>query len=100
MKINKKAIKNLGNKQLYLITEEWQGMSPSANYQEQAAAVSRALDSVEYIENAIERGDVVMGHKPEGRIATMQLLAAEDLEQLSGYIKANEAHARLSLIHI
>lgn len=95
VKINEKALKDLQGKQLFLITEEWQGMSPATSYQEQAAAVSRALDSVEYIERAIERGDVVMGHKPAAITATMQLLAVDDLEKLSNYIKSNEAHARL-----
>lgn len=95
VKINKDALDNLEGKQLFLVTEQWQGLSPATSYKEQADAVSRALDSVEYIERAVERGDVVMAHKPQAMIATMQVVAVDHLEQLSGYLKSNEAHARL-----
>ncbi|MGE6744154.1 hypothetical protein ACQKGC_28280 [Allorhizobium pseudoryzae] len=95
VKINEKAIGNVEGKQMFLITEVWQGLSPATSYQDQAAAVARALDSVEYIERAIDRGDVVMSHKPDNQVATIQLVAVDSLDDLSTYIKSNEAHARL-----
>lgn len=97
MKLNEKALRETGDNLLFLITEEWQGLPPSTSYQDQAAAVSRALDSVEYIERAVGRGTVMLAHKDTTASATMQLVSAESLEKLSEYIKGNEAHARLPL---
>ena len=95
VKINKKALDNSDGKMMVLITETWQGMPATAGYVEQDGAISRALDSVEYIERAIDRGDVLMAHKKDNKVSTTHLLGVDELEQLNSYIKSNEAHARL-----
>lgn len=95
MKINPEALAAADGKMLFLIQEEWQGLSPATSYQDQASAVGRALDSVEYIERAIERGDAVLAHKTESRTGTIQLVSTDTLDGLNDYLKGNEAHARL-----
>lgn len=97
MKVNEQALLDSGNKLMFLVTETWQGLAPSATYSQQAEAVSRALDSVEYIEQAVATGDVVMAHKDSGSSVTMQMVSADTLEDLNHYLKSNEAHARLPL---
>ena len=95
MKINKDALAKSQGKMKFLVSEYWQGLPPTTTYEQQAEAVARALDSVEYIERAVGRGDVVMAHKEKSRTGTTQLLAVDRLEDLNNYIKGNEAHARL-----
>lgn len=95
MKINPEALNGAAGKMLFLVQEEWQGLSPATSYQDQASAVGRALDSVEYIERAIARGDVVLAHKAESRTGTIQLVSTDTLDGLNDYLKGNEAHARL-----
>jgi hypothetical protein len=97
MKLNEQALKDSEEKLLFLVTEEWQGLTPAATYTQQAEAVSRALDSVEYIERAVATGDVVLAHKDIGASVTTQIVSAETMEKLNEYLKSNEAHARLPL---
>jgi hypothetical protein len=99
MLINEKSLREADGKLMFLIAEQWQGLSPTASYADQAAAVSRALDSVEYIERAVERGTVSMAHKNALAASTVQLLSVSSMEELNEYLKVNEAHARLPQIN-
>ncbi len=102
MKINPEALESTDEKMLFLVQEEWQGLSPATSYQDQATAVGRALDSVEYIERAITRGDVVLAHKPEAypkqkKLSARQLLGSLRAERESQMLFFRAA-ARISLV--
>ncbi len=94
MKLNMDGLQNQEN-MLFLVQETWQGLDPTATYDEQHGALTRARDSIEYIENAIDRGNVVLAHKESSMPSTFQMVSANSLEMLNNYIKGNEAHVRL-----
>lgn len=97
MKVNLDAFGNLGQsgKLQFLIIETWQGMEPSATYEEQARAVRRALDAVDYVEQAFQNGTVVMMHKAADSPTTFTLVAVDSHEALNDFIKGNAAHVRV-----
>lgn len=94
MKINLKGLQD-SKKLQFLIIERWQGMEPTATYAEQAHALRRALDAVEYVEDAFKQGIVVMAHKAADSPMTFQIVAVSSLEELNDYVKSNAAHARV-----
>jgi hypothetical protein len=94
MKLNVDGLTQKG-KLFFLIEETWQGMDATSTYEEQASALRRAVDGVEYVEKAFQQGTVVLAHKESDRASTLQIVAVDNLEHLNEYIKTNEAHARL-----
>ena len=94
MKINIEGLKDK-SKQHFLIVETFQGMEPTASYTDQAHAVRRSLDALEYIEEAFQKGTVVMAHKESSNPTSYQIVAVENNEELNDYLKANSAHARV-----
>jgi predicted HNH restriction endonuclease len=94
MKINVDRLRDRSKKH-FLIVETWQGMEPTASYREQAQAVRRGLDALEYIEDQFQKGTVVMAHKEASSPTSYQIIAVDDNEQLNDYLKANAAHARV-----
>lgn len=94
MKINRKVLGD-PKKLQFMIIETWQGMDPTASYAEQAHALRRALDAVEYVEKAFDQGTVAMAHKPASQASTITIVAVKNLEELNDYIKGNAAHARV-----
>lgn len=94
MKINLDGLRD-SSKMHFLIVETFQGMEPTATYTEQAHAVRRALDALEYIENAFQKGTVVMAHKESSSPTSYQIVAVSSNEELNDYLKANVAHARV-----
>lgn len=94
MKINVKALTDK-KKMHFLIAETFQGMEPTATYREQSDALKRAMDALEYIEEAFQRGVVVMAHKEASSPTSYQIVAVDSNEELNDYLKANAAHARV-----
>ena len=94
MKINLKGIADKTKKH-FLIIETFQGMEPTASYREQAHAVRRALDAVQYIEDAFQKGTVVMAHKEASSPTSYQIVAVNNHEELNDFLKGNVAHARV-----
>ena len=94
MKINIAGLTDK-SKMHFLIVETFQGMEPTASYTEQAHAVRRSLDAVQYVEDAFKKGTVVMAHKEASSPTTYQIVAVNNNEELNDYLKANAAHARV-----
>jgi hypothetical protein len=94
MKINIAGLQDK-SKQQFLIIETFQGMEPTASYMEQAYAVRRALDAVDYIEEQFQKGVVVMMHKEASSPTSYQIVAVNNNAELNDYLKANVAHARV-----
>jgi hypothetical protein len=94
MKINIEKLQDKSKKH-FLIIETWQGMEPTSSYTEQAKAVRRGLDALEYIEDQFQKGVVVVAHKEASSPTSYQIIAVDDNEGLNDYLKANAAHARV-----
>jgi hypothetical protein len=94
MKINIEGLQDK-SKQQFLIIETFQGMEPTASYTDQANAVRRALDAVDYIEDQFQKGVVVMMHKEASSPTSYQIVAVNNNAELNDYLKANVAHARV-----
>ena len=94
MKINVEGLADK-SRMHFLIVETWQGMDPTASYREQANAVRRSVDALEYIEEAFQKGTVVMMHKESSSPTSYQIVSVRNNEELNDYLKANAAHARV-----
>ncbi len=80
----------------YLVIEKWGGIDARADYAQQARALRRYMDAIEYVEAAYRKGQVIIAHHLSGHGGTAVLLAVTSHEELGDYIKANPANARMA----
>lgn len=87
---------NEPGKLYYWIEETWPGFPPTTSYRDQAAILRRRADALSYVEKGWDDGIVVMLFNLPDKAGFLQLVCVENPEQLTTYLRTNEAHTCLS----